>query len=73
MYWCILMGEMRSIANVFLIYGLDPDPDLTMPPKEGDRNKAIVEQASQFLRQYDDAVKQQESKAPPVHEFDELC
>ncbi len=51
------MGEMRTVANRFLIYGLDPEPDLTMPSKEGDTNKAIVEQASQFLRQYDDAVK----------------
>ena len=48
--WCILMGEMRAVADALVIYGLDPEPDLTMTPKEGDRNKVIGEQASQFLR-----------------------
>ena len=71
-HWCILMGEMRSVANGFLIYGLDPEPDLTMTPNKGGRNKVIVEQASQFLKQYDDAVKRQESKAPEEQELDEL-
>ena len=56
-YWCILMGEMRAVADALVIYGLDPEPDLTMTLKEGDRNKAIVKEASQFLKQYDDAVK----------------
>ncbi len=57
---CILMDETRTVANRFLIYGLDHELDLRMPPKEDDINKPIIEQDSQFLTQYNNAVKQQE-------------
>ncbi len=63
---------MRTVANGFLIYGLDPEPDLRMPPKEDDINKPIREQASQLLTQYDDAAKQQESKTHPTPNIEEI-
>ena len=71
-HWCILMGDMRAVATGFMIYGLDSEPDLTMTPYKGDRKKVIAEQASQFLKQYDDVVKRQESNASEESEIDEF-
>ena len=63
-HWCILMGEMRSMTRVILLYGLDPTPDL-----DGKVNSHLVapvkEGAKQFLHQYHDAMQRQDSKTNP--------
>ena len=63
-HWCILMGEMRSVTSVILLYGLDPTPDL-----DGKVNSHLVapveEGAKQFLDQYHDAMQRQDSKTNP--------
>ena len=67
-HWCILMGEMRSVTRMILLYGLDPTPDLdendntdlVMPVKEG---------ATQFLKLYADAMQRQESKTNPSNDI----
>ncbi len=38
-HWCVLMGEMRAVADVLVIYGLDPEPDLTTTPNKGDKTR----------------------------------
>ena len=71
-HWCVLMGEMRVVTDVLVIYGFDPEPDLTNDTNKDDKNNVLVKEATQFLTQYDDAIKRQESKASEESDMKDL-